>query len=269
MAALKGVQEVSSLMVKTKQEIELLRKSAILVSKTLAEVGSMVRPGITTFELDARAEEFILDHGAKPGFKGYNGYPNTLCTSVNSQVVHGIPSKTVVLKEGDIISIDCGILWGGYYGDSAYTFQVGEVSESTRKLLQVTKECLFKGIEAAVSKNRMGDLAYVIQNHAESNGYSVVRELVGHGIGTKMHERPEVPNYGRRGVGVRLKENMVLCIEPMINKGSRQVVEERDGWSIRTRDNEPSAHFELTVVVGEHQADVLSTFSFIEELNLN
>jgi methionyl aminopeptidase len=258
------------MVIKTDQEVELLRQSALLVSKTLAEVGSMVRPGISTLELDARAEEFILDNGAKPGFKGYNGYPNTLCTSVNSQVVHGIPSKNAVLKDGDIVSIDCGVILNGYYGDSAYTFQVGEVSESTRQLLQVTKECLFKGIEAAVTKNRMGDLGYVIQQHAESHHYSVVRELVGHGIGTQMHESPEVPNYGRRGVGARLKKNMVLCIEPMINKGKRDIVEERDGWTIRTRDNEPSAHFELTVAVGEHQADVLSTFSFIEEkLNLN
>jgi methionyl aminopeptidase len=256
------------MVVKTDHEVELLRQSALLVSKTLAEVGSLIRPGITTLELDARAEEFILSHGAKPGFKGYNGYPNTLCTSVNSQVVHGIPSQKVILKEGDIVSVDCGALLNGYYGDSAYTFQVGEVDESTVKLLEVTKECLFKGISAATTKNRMGDLSYAIQQHAESNHYTVVRELVGHGIGTKMHERPEVPNYGRRGAGVRLQKNMVLCIEPMINKGKRDVVEERDGWTVRTRDNQPSAHFELTVVVGEHQADVLSTFSFIEERNI-
>ncbi len=257
-------------MIKTDHEVALLRQSALLVSKTLAEVGKLVRPGVTTLDLDVRAEEFITDNGGKPGFKGYNGYPNTLCTSVNGQVVHGIPSKNTVLKDGDIISIDCGTILDGYYGDSAYTFEVGQVSESTRKLLQVTKECLFRGIEAAVTKNRMGDLAHVIQQHAESNGYSVVRELVGHGIGTNMHERPEVPNYGKRGVGVRLQKNMVLCIEPIINKGRREIVEERDGWTIRTKDNEPSAHFELTVVVGEDQADVLSTFSFIEEnLNLN
>ncbi len=257
------------MVVKTDHEVALLRQSALLVSKTLAEVGNMVRPGITTLELDARAEEFIMDNGGKPGFKGYNGYPNTLCTSVNSQVVHGIPSKSTVLQDGDIVSIDCGVLLNGYYGDSAYTFQVGEVSPSTKRLLEVTKECLFKGIEAAVVKNRIGDLAYVIQHHAESNDYSVVRELVGHGIGTQMHERPEVPNYGRRGVGIRLQKNMVLCIEPMINLGKREIVEERDGWTIRTKDNQPSAHFELTVVVGEQQADVLSTFSFIEALNLN
>jgi methionyl aminopeptidase len=170
-----------------------------------------------------------------------------------------------VLKEGDIVSVDCGVLLNGYYGDSAYTFEVGEVEESTRKLLQVTRECLFLGIKAAIARNRIGDLAFAIQQHAENNHYSVVRELVGHGIGTHMHERPEVPNYGRRGAGMRLQKNMVLCIEPMINKGKREVVEERDGWTIRTRDQQPSAHFELTVAVGEHQADVLSTFSFIEE----
>ena len=253
------------MLIKTDQEVELLRQSALLVSKTLAEVGAIIRPGVTTLELDALAEEFILDNGALPGFKGYNGYPNTLCTSVNSQVVHGIPSSNTVLQNGDIVSVDCGVILNGYYGDSAYTFQVGEVDEEIRNLLQVTKECLFKGIDAAITRNRMGDLGFVIQQHAENNTYSVVRELVGHGIGTKMHESPEVPNYGRRGVGVRLKKNMVLCIEPMINKGKRDIIEERDGWTIRAKDNQPSAHFELTVAVGESRADVLSTFSFIEE----
>jgi len=256
-------------MVKTDHEVALLRQSALLVSKTLAEVGALVRPGVTTHELDARAEEFIRDNGGKPGFMGYKGYPKTLCTSVNSQIVHGVPSKTVVLKEGDIISVDCGVKLNGYYGDSAYTFEVGEVEASTRRLLRITRECLFLGIEKAIVRYRIGDIAFAIQQHAENNGYSVVRELVGHGIGIVMHEKPEVPNYGRRGSGVRLQKNMVLCIEPMINKGRRKVVEERDGWGVRTRDNQPSAHFELTVVVGERQAEVLSTFSFIEDkLNL-
>jgi methionyl aminopeptidase len=252
-------------MVKTDHEIALLRQSALLVSKTLAEVGALVRPGVTTHELDVRAEEFIRDNGAKPGFMGYKNYPKTLCTSVNSQVVHGVPSKTVVLKDGDIVSVDCGVVLNGYYGGSAYTFEVGEVDESTRKLLRVTKECLFLGIEKAVVRYRIGDIAFTIQQHAENNGYSVVRELVGHGIGTVMHEKPEVPNYGRRGSGVRLQKNMVLCIEPMINKGKRKVMEDRDGWAVRTRDNQPSAHFELTVVVGNNKAEVLSTFEFIEE----
>ena len=252
-------------MIKTDHEIALLRQSALLVSKTLAEVGALIRPGVTTFELDARAEEFIRDNGGKPGFLGYKGYPKTLCTSVNSQIVHGVPSKTAVLKDGDIISVDCGVEQNGYYGDSAYTFMVGEVDEPTRKLLKVTRECLFLGIEKAIARNRMGDLSFAIQQHAENNRYSVVRELLGHGIGTKMHEKPDVPNHGKRGTGIRLQKNMVLCIEPMINRGNRNVVEERDGWGIRTKDNQPSAHFELTVVVGEHRAETLSTFSFIEE----
>jgi methionyl aminopeptidase len=257
---------------KTDSEIDLLRESALLVSKTLAEVGAMVQPGVSTAELDARAEEFIRDHGAVPGFKGYEGYPATLCTSVNGQVVHGIPSPSVTLREGDIVSVDCGVVLNGYNGDSAYTFEVGEVSPQVQQLLRVTKECLFKGIAAAFAGNRIGDIAWNIQQHAEHYGYSVVRELVGHGIGTQMHEKPEVPNYGRRGSGVKLKRNMTLCIEPMINQGRRDVVEEKDGWTIRTRDNRPSAHFELTVAIGDHQrkTETLSTFAFIEErLKLN
>jgi len=252
-------------MVKTDHEVAMLRKSALLVSKTLAEVAALVRPGVTTYELDIRAEEFIRDNGAKPGFLGYKGYPKTLCTSVNSQVVHGVPSRTVVLKEGDIVSVDCGVELNGYFGDSAFTFAVGEIDEPTCKLLKVTRECLFRGIEKATTKNRIGDVAFAIQQHAENNRYSVVRDLVGHGIGTAMHEKPEVPNFGRRGSGMRLQKNMVLCIEPMINKGTRKVVEERDGWGVRTRDNQPSAHFELTVAVGEQQAEILSTFSFLED----
>ena len=252
-------------MVKTDHEVALLRKSALLVSKTLAEVAELIRPGVTTYELDVRAEEFIRDNGGKPGFMGYKGYPKTLCTSVNSQVVHGVPSRSVVLKEGDIVSVDCGVELNGYFGDSAYTFAVGEIAEPTRKLLKVTRESLFLGIEKAITRNRMGDISWAIQQHAENNRFSVVRDLVGHGIGTAMHEKPEVPNHGRRGSGVRLQKNMVLCIEPMINKGTRKVVEERDGWAVRTRDNQPSAHFELTVVIGEQKAEILSTFSFLED----
>jgi methionyl aminopeptidase len=252
-------------MVKTDHEVLMLRQSALLISKTLAVVGALVRPGVTTFELDARAEEFIRDNGGKPGFMGYKGFPKTLCTSVNSQVVHGIPSKSAVLKDGDIVSVDCGVELNGYFGDSAYTFEVGEVKDVTRKLLKVTKECLFLGIGMAITKNRMGDVSFAIQQHAERNGFSVVRELIGHGIGTVMHEKPDVPNHGRRGAGAKLQKNMVLCIEPMINMGTRKIVEERDGWTIRAKDNLPSAHFELTVVVGEKKADILSTFSFIED----
>ena len=244
----------------------MLRQSALLVSKTLAEVGKLIRPGVTTYELDVRAEQFIRDNGGKPAFLGYRNFPKTLCTSVNNQVVHGVPSKTAVLKDGDIVSVDCGVELNGYCGDSAYTFEVGEVDEATRKLLRVTKECLFLGIEKAVARNRVGDIAYVIQQHAEKNRYSVVRELVGHGIGKTVHEKPEVPNFGRRGSGVRLQKNMVICIEPMINRGKRTVIEERDGWTIRTKDNEPSAHFELTVVVGDRKAEVISTFEYIEGL---
>jgi len=252
-------------MVKSDHDIAMLRQSALLVSKTLAEVASLVRPGATTLELDARAEEYIRDNGGKPGFMGYKGYTKTLCTSVNSQVVHGVPSKSTTLKDGDIISVDCGVELNGYYGDSAYTFMVGEVAESTKRLLRVTRECLYLGIEKAVTRNRMGDIAFAIQSHAERNGYSVVRELLGHGIGKAMHEKPDVPNHGKRGSGVRLLKNMALCIEPMINGGKKNVIEERDGWGIRTKDGKPSAHFELTVVVGEKEAEVLSTFAFLEE----
>ena len=253
-------------MVKTDQEIEFLRQSALLVSKTLAEVATLVGPGVTTLELDARAEEFIRDNGAKPGFLGYKNFPKTLCTSVNSQVVHGVPSKSVVLRDGDIVSIDCGVILNGFAGDTAYTFEIGEVDESTRKLLRVTKECLFLGIEKANTRFRMGDISFAIQQHAERNRFSVVRELVGHGIGNKMHEKPDVPNHGRRGSGIRLQKNMVLCIEPMINKGKRTVFEERDGFAVRARDNQPSAHYELMVVIKEQKTDILSTFSYIEEV---
>lgn len=251
--------------IRSAEEIELLRVSNLLVSKTLAEVAKWIRPGVTTLELDKKAEEFIRDHGAVPAFLGYNGYPNTLCTSVNSAVVHGIPSK-YELKEGDIVSIDCGVLLNNYYGDSAYTFMVGEVTDAVKKLLQVTKESLFKGIEQAVEGKRTGDIGYAIQSYCESHGYSVVREMIGHGIGTKLHEPPEVPNYGRRGNGPLLKKGMVICIEPMINMGEKNIYIESDGWTVKTRDNKPSAHFELAVAVDKGKADVLSTFEYIEEV---
>ena len=249
---------------KTEEEIELLRENNLLVSATLAEVGRHIKPGVTTLELDRIAEEFIRSHGAVPGFLGYGGFPNTLCVSVNENVVHGIPSN-YALREGDIVSVDCGTILKGFYGDSAYTFCVGEVAPEVKQLLDVTKEALYKGVEQAVAGNRVGDISAAVQAHAEHYGYGVVRELVGHGLGKKMHESPEVPNYGRRGTGPLLKEGMVICIEPMINMGSKNVVFERDGWTVRTKDRKPSAHFEFAVAIRNGEADVLTDFGIIEE----
>ncbi len=251
---------------KTAEEIELMRESNLLVSKTLAEVGKHVRPGISTAALDEIAEAFIRDHDAVPGFKGYQGFPATLCTSVNSQVVHGIPAKEVTLRDGDIVSVDCGVVKNGFYGDTAFTFEVGEASPEVKQLMKITRECLYKGIETAVAGQRVGDIGYAVQQHAESHGYSVVRELVGHGLGRHMHEEPEVPNYGRRGSGVKLKKGMVICIEPMINMGKRQINQGADGWTISTADHQPSAHFELAIAVDKGEADILSTFSYIDEV---
>ncbi len=250
---------------RTEEEIELLRENNILVSKTLGELANYIKPGVTTLELDRIAEEFIRSHGAVPGFLGYGGFPFTLCTSVNEEVVHGMPSHRE-LREGDIISIDCGTNMKGFYGDTAYTFAVGEISPELKKLLKVTKEALMFGVKNAVAGNRVGDISHAVQQHAESNGYTVVRELVGHGLGENMHESPEIPNYGMRGRGPLLKKGMVICIEPMINMGKRDVVCEDDGWTIRTRDRKPSAHFELAVAVGLESPDVLSTFDFINEI---
>ena len=249
---------------KTKEEVELLRENNLLVSATLAEVGKHIRPGVTTLELDRIAEEFIRSHGAVPGFLGYGGFPNTLCVSVNENVVHGIPSN-YALKEGDVVSVDCGTILKGFYGDSAYTFGVGEIAPEVEQLLRVTKESLIKGVEQAVAGNRVGDISAAVQAHAEKYGYGVVRELVGHGLGRKMHESPEVPNYGRRGTGPLLKEGMVICIEPMINIGSKNVVFERDGWTVRTKDRKPSAHFEFAVAIRNGEADVLTDFDIIEK----
>lgn len=256
------------LVYRSEEEIEILRRNNLLVSKTLAEVAKLIKPGVTTLELDKRAEEFIRDHGAVPGFLGYGGFPNTLCTSVNDQVVHGIPSD-YVLKDGDIISVDCGTYMDGYYGDTAYTFPVGEVSEEVMNLLRTTKESLFKGIENAIVGKRVGDIGYAVQYHAENAGYSVVREMVGHGLGKNMHESPEVPNYGKRGRGVKLNKGLVICIEPMINLGEKYIRQENDGWTIRTVDGKPSAHYELAVVVDKEKADILSTFDYIEEITKN
>ena len=251
---------------KTEEEIELLRESNLLVCKTLAELAKVIQPGVTTAQLDKLAEEFIRDNGAIPAFKGYCGFPASLCTSVNDQVVHGIPSDKVILKDGDIVSVDCGTFKNGFVGDSAYTFAVGEISDEVKLLLETTKESLFKGIEQAVEGRRLGDLGYAIQNHCEMRGYSVVREFVGHGVGRKMHEAPEVPNYGSRGRGPMLKTGMTLCIEPMINLGKRDIIVERDGWTTRTRDGKPSAHFENAVAVAKGKANILSDFTIIESV---
>lgn len=249
---------------KTQEEVELLRENNLLVSATLAEVGKHIKPGVTTLELDRIAEEFIRSHGAVPGFLGYGGFPNTLCVSVNENVVHGIPSS-YALREGDIVSVDCGTILKGFYGDSAYTFGVGEIAPEVEQLLRVTKESLYKGVEKAVAGNRVGDISAAVQQHAESFGYGVVRELVGHGLGRNMHESPEVPNYGRRGTGPILREGLVICIEPMINMGSKNVVFERDGWTVRTKDRKPSAHFEFAVAIRNGEANVLTDFGIIEE----
>jgi len=253
------------ILIKTADEIELMRESNQLVSKTLAELAKYIKPGVSTQRLDQIAEAFIRDHGAVPGFLGYQGYPKTLCTSVNSEVVHGIPSENVILKEGDQLSVDCGVVKDGFYGDTAFSFEVGEVSAEVRRLLDITRECLQKGVEQAVEGKRIGDIGYAVQHHAESMGYTVVREMVGHGLGRHLHEAPEVPNYGRRGTGPKLKKGMVICIEPMINMGRRQIQQDPDGWTIRTADNKPSAHFEWAVAVDKGKADVLSTFSYIDK----
>lgn len=250
---------------KTPEEIALLRASNQLVGKTLAEVAKHIKVGVTTLELDKIAEDFIRSNGAVPGFLGYGGFPNTLCISVNDQVVHGIPSN-YALKEGDIVSVDCGTVLNGYYGDSAYTFCVGEVDEKVKKLLKITKESLSLGIDSAQHGNRIGDIGYAIQKHCQAAGFSVVRKLVGHGVGRNLHEDPEVPNFGKRGQGVLLKEGMVIAIEPMINMGNRDVVQEKDGWTIRTIDRKPSAHFEHTIAIRKGKAEILSTFDYIEEV---
>ena len=253
---------------KTKEEIEYIRQSSLLVAKTLAEVAKEIRPGITTKVLDSIAETFIRDHGAIPGFKGYHGFPATLCMSPNEVVVHGFPGDNE-LKEGDILSVDCGVLMNGYYGDSAYTFAIGEVSDSVKRLLKTTYQCLLIGIDHAVEGFTLGDLSYSIQEHAEYQGYTVVRELVGHGVGRELHEAPEVPNFGRKGKGLTVKEGLVIAIEPMINLGQRFVVQGKDGWTIRTADRKPSAHYEHTVAVGKVKADVLSTFDYVKDALLN
>lgn len=252
------------IILKTEEEIEFMRDANRLVGMTLGELSKHIRPGVSTLQLDKIAEEYIRDHGAYPTFLGYGGFPNSICTSVNENVVHGIPNNKP-LEEGDIISIDCGTQKRGFCGDSAYTFCVGEVDQKVKDLLRITKEALYKGIEQAKEDNRIGDIGSAIQDYCEINGYSVVRELVGHGIGRQMHESPEVPNYGRRGTGPVLKNGMCIAIEPMINMGGKKVVFENDGWTVRTKDRKPSAHFEHTIAIRNGKADILSTFEFINE----
>jgi methionyl aminopeptidase len=258
---------------KTDEEIELIRESSLLVSKTLGALGKLIRPGISTLELDTFAEGFIRDHGGIPGFKNHRAsfhdtpYPFTLCTSVNEEVVHGMPSDRVILEEGDIISVDCGVIMNGFYGDSAYTFAVGEIPSKKRRLMEVTYQSLQKGIEAAIVGNRVGDIGNAVQLHAEMYGYSVVKEMVGHGLGRNLHEAPEVPNYGRRNSGVLLEEGLVIAIEPMINLGKRHIRVGPDGWTVLAKDKQPSAHFEHVVVVRKEKAEVLTTFAFIENPN--
>ena len=249
---------------KSETEIELMRQSSLLVSETLALVASHIKPGVTTLALDSIAEQFILDHGATASFKGYHGYPFTCCISVNDAVVHGFPGKQE-LKDGDIVSVDVGVFKNGFHGDSAYTFAVGETSEALQQLLRVTKESLYKGIEKAIHGNRVGDISWAIQEHTEKKyGYGVVRDLVGHGLGRQLHEEPQVPNYGKRGTGAKLKEGMVIAIEPMINLGTRDVYQDKDGWTIRTADGKPAAHFEHDVAIEKGKPDILSSFAPIE-----
>ena len=249
---------------KSPAEIELMRESAQLVSKTLGLMGELIEPGITPLDLDKKADEFIRDHGAVPGFLGLYNYPNSIITSVNEQVVHGIPTARP-LQDGDIVGVDIGVLKNDYYGDHAYTFAVGEIPEDVKQLLRVTKESLDLGIVQLVAGNRIGDVSFAIQSHAEKYGYGVVRELVGHGLGKKMHESPEVPNFGKIGRGSKIQEGLVVAIEPMINMGTRRVIQLNDGWTIITADKKPSAHFEHDVAVVNGKPEVLSTFDYIED----
>lgn len=256
---------------KTEDEIELMRRANQLVGKTLGELAKHIKPGVTTLQLDKIADEFIRDHGAIPTFKDFPNpygapFPASICTSVNDAVVHGVPNNETVLKDGDIISIDCGTLLDGFNGDSAYTFCVGEVSEDVKKLLRTTREALYFGIENAVAGRHLGDISSAVQDHCEKEGYGVVRELTGHGIGREMHEDPQVPNYGRRGNGVLLKAGMCIAIEPMITMGDRSIYMMPDRWTVRTRDGKPAAHFEHTIAIRQGKAEILSSFDEIENI---
>jgi len=252
------------IILKSREEIELMRESALVVSKTLGMLASEVKPGVTTLRLDKLAEEYIREQGAVPGFLGLYDFPNSLCVSPNAQVVHGIPNETP-LVEGDIISIDCGSIKNGFYGDHAYTFPVGEVTQETKELLKITKESLYMGIAEFKIGNRVGDVGYAIQKYCEDHGYGVVRELVGHGLGRKMHEDPEMPNYGHRGRGKKFIEGMVVAIEPMVNQGTKNIKQLKDGWTILTADNKPSAHFEHDIALIDGKPELLSTFKYIYE----
>lgn len=252
------------IILKTKEELELMYLSAQLVSKTLGMVAKEIKPGVTTLYLDKLAHDFIKDHGGEPAFLGYGGFPNSLCMSPNEQVVHGIPNETP-LEEGDIISVDCGVFMNGFVGDHAYTFEIGEVAPEVKKLLRITKESLYKGIEQVLPGNHVGDIGFAIQKHCERAGYGVVKELVGHGLGREMHEDPQVPNYGKRGRGSVLKEGIALAIEPMINLGTDKVRFHKDGWTVTTKDNKPSAHFEHDVAIIDGKPTLLSTFKYVYE----
>jgi len=256
---------MSKINYKSVEEIELIRESSLLVAKTLGEIAKIIGPGVKTITLNKLAETYIRDNGGVPAFLNYNGFPFSLCISLNDQVVHGFPSQNE-LVEGDLVSVDCGVVKNKYYGDSAYTFAIGEVSDDIKKLMRVTKECLYLGIEKAVAGMRVGDIGYAVQDHAEKNGFGVVKELVGHGVGTHLHEKPEVPNYGRRGSGIKLEEGMVIAIEPMINAGRAGVKFWSDGWTVSTNDKKPSCHYEHTVAIRKGEADILSSFSFVEEV---
>ena len=256
---------MSKIILKSKEQIELIRRSCDLLSRTLGELAKSINPGVRTIELDTLAREFIYDHGAKPAFLNYNGFPYSLCISINDQVVHGFPGE-YELKEGDIISVDGGVVLDGYISDSAYTFAVGQVSEEVKNLLKVTKESLYVGIDQAVAGKRVGDISYSIQNYIEKYGYGIVKELVGHGVGVNLHENPEIPNYGRRGNGAKLVEGMVVAIEPMVNLGKAGVKFWDDGWTVSTLDGAPSAHFEHTVAIFKGKPEILTTFSYIDDI---
>lgn len=256
---------MSKINYKSVEEIELIRESSLLVSKTLGEIAKVIAPGVKTIELDKLAETFIRDNGGVPAFLNYHGFPYSLCISLNDQVVHGFPGSHV-LTEGDLVSVDCGVVLNKYYGDSAYTFAIGEVNDQVKKLMRVTQESLKLGVEKAVVGMRIGDIGYAVQEHAEKNGFGVVKELVGHGVGLKLHEKPEVPNYGKRGAGIKLEEGMVIAIEPMINAGRAGVKFWDDGWTVSTSDKKPSAHYEHTVAVRKGTPDILSTFDYVENV---